>query len=45
MTLDALTGVVFADDSQVVVLSGGKFWCDLDEPSGARITIGYEEAP
>ena len=38
-TLDALTLVLFADDSQVVQLATRKRWADIPLPSGAIITI------
>lgn len=37
--LDALTGVVFADDSQVTVLQGSKRIAEPDEPTGAIIKV------
>jgi len=38
-TFDALTGVVFDDDRQVVTVSASKRYCLPDEPQGALITI------
>jgi crossover junction endodeoxyribonuclease RusA len=38
-THDALIGVAFDDDRQVVSLSASKRYCTTDEPQGATITI------
>ena len=37
--LDALTGVVWLDDSQVTRVFGAKRWCDPGEPPGAEIHV------
>jgi crossover junction endodeoxyribonuclease RusA len=37
--LDAITGVIIADDSQVVELRAGKWLAELDQSPGARITV------
>lgn len=42
--LDALTGVVYADDRQVALLVSGKRWPDVGEAPGARIRISRLEA-
>lgn len=41
--LDALTGVIFADDSMVVVLYAQKRLAELDEQWGVRITVQEQE--
>ena len=38
-TEDALTGVVYDDDRQIVTLAASKRYCVGDEPQGAVITI------
>jgi crossover junction endodeoxyribonuclease RusA len=38
-TLDALTGVAYDDDRQVVTMNASKRFCVGDEPQGALITI------
>ena len=38
-TLDALTGVAFDDDRQVVTVNASKRYCSGDEPQGALITV------
>jgi len=38
-TLDALTGVAFDDDRQVVSVNASKRYCAGDEPQGALITV------
>ena len=38
-TEDALTGVVYDDDRQIVTLAASKRYCLTDEPQGAIITI------
>jgi crossover junction endodeoxyribonuclease RusA len=38
-TEDALTGVVYDDDRQIVTLAASKRYCTTDEPQGAIITI------
>jgi crossover junction endodeoxyribonuclease RusA len=38
-TLDALTGVAFDDDRQVVTVNASKRYCLGDEPQGALITV------
>jgi Holliday junction resolvase RusA-like endonuclease len=38
-TEDAMTGVVFRDDSQIVQQSVGKRYCDGDQKPGALIEI------
>ena len=40
-TLDALTGVIYRDDSQVVSLQAIKFYATPDEPSGAFISVSH----
>lgn len=37
--LDALTGILYADDSQVVDARGMKRWCNPGEPEGALVTV------
>lgn len=37
--LDGLTGIAFADDSQVVTANCRKRWADLGEQAGARVSI------
>lgn len=41
--LDALTGVAYVDDSQVVAGIALKRWADEGEPAGVHITIALEE--
>lgn len=38
-TLDALTGVAYNDDSQVVTVNASKRYCRLNEPQGAILTL------
>ena len=38
-TEDALTGVVYDDDRQIVTLAASKRYCAGDEPQGAIITV------
>ena len=38
-TLDALTSVLYRDDSQIVSLSASKRWATDDEPPGCTITL------
>lgn len=38
-TLDGLTGVLFADDAQVVTLDGSKWYADAGQRTGAIIRI------
>ena len=38
-TEDALTGVVYDDDRQIVTLTASKRYCVGDEPQGAVITV------
>ena len=38
-TEDALTGVVYDDDRQIVTLAASKRYCVGDEPQGAVITV------
>lgn len=37
--LDALTGLAYDDDSQVVEAAGIKRWCEPGEPEGAVVTV------
>lgn len=38
-TLDALTGLVWRDDSQVVGIDASKGWADDDHPAGATVDV------
>lgn len=38
--LDAMTGVVFVDDSQVVQETSRKLWADRDHPEGVHVWVG-----
>lgn len=40
-TEDALTGIVWEDDSQNIATIARKRWCNVGEEPGARITITY----
>ena len=37
--LDALTGTVYVDDSQVVRLTVGKYFASFDEPEGVEVEV------
>jgi Holliday junction resolvase RusA-like endonuclease len=37
--LDALSGIVYQDDGQVVVLTASKHWATPDDPMGVRISV------
>jgi crossover junction endodeoxyribonuclease RusA len=43
--LDAMTGVVFNDDAQVVALSAVRQWCEPGEQPGAIISVDVFSAP
>ena len=43
--LDALTGVVFVDDRQVVAITATKAWADATRPAGVTMTIDERTAP
>jgi crossover junction endodeoxyribonuclease RusA len=41
--LDALTGVLFKDDSQVYYLTATKMYANFDEPPNVRITVNTKD--
>ena len=43
--LDALTGIAYADDSQVCVLSASKRYVDQGELEGVQVLVGESMAP
>lgn len=43
--LDAMTGVVFLDDGQVVALYTEKLWAGLDAPRGPGVLVAVERPP
>lgn len=38
-TLDALSGVIYRDDAQIVRLNAVKLYADVEDPPGANITV------
>lgn len=38
-SLDSLTGIIWEDDAQVVIVTAYKFYADAHEPEGADITV------